>query len=99
MNAKFKAKQLRALKGPIKWRLPDGRIIDDTIKDFMRRARHFPYMPLYTTPHLVERQIVRNLVERQIVRKPSTVPVAVALCGLFVTTQVSPKREDKPQQT
>lgn len=47
---KRKKRQIRALKGPIKWKLPDGTIVEDTWRDFARRPIEFPYTPLYQTP-------------------------------------------------
>lgn len=49
---KVKKRQVRALKGPIKWQMPDGTIIEDTVRDFIRRGVYAPYIPLYTTPDL-----------------------------------------------
>jgi len=49
VNEKQKKRQIRALKGPIKWQMPDGTIVEDTVKDFMARGIYTPYIPLFTT--------------------------------------------------
>lgn len=46
----LKARQIRALKGPIKWMMPDGTVVEDTAKDFIRRGVYMPYIPFYQTP-------------------------------------------------
>ncbi len=46
----LKKRLIRALKGPFKWQLEDGTIIEDTVKDFARRPVYSPYIPFYCTP-------------------------------------------------
>ena len=50
MNKKSKKRYIRTLKGPIKWLMPDGTVVDDTVADFNRRTISCPYIPLQMTP-------------------------------------------------